>query len=374
MSDLETDDIQRLLSVPADRFPGQLSRRIFLQGAAASAGALTLAPSWLDPLAAGATPVGPSDGILVVIQLGGGNDGTNMLPPRNDSRYGQLRGNLAIGSPLPLTSTLGLHPAMPRLKARYDAGKVAVVQGVGQIADDRSHFSSTATWMAGTVGANRSTGWLGRWLDGVSGSGEGLRAVTVTPGIPLHLRGQQAVVTSLDTGGDLFGADRSNPTLAAAYDTVSGFAGAATGKGPWGDELARSGALAIDLASDLNPVFSPPFPNADLPSQLRLLARLINANLGIRVLNAAIGGFDTHRNQLVVHQGLLGQLDSAIEAFYATLQPGWARRVTILTFSEFGRQIRSERVGGHRPRQLLQPPRRRRQREGRVVRQGTEPH
>lgn len=346
MSDLETDDIQRLLSVPSERFPGQVSRRLFLQGAVASAGALTVLPSWFDPLAAAATPVGPTDGILVVIQLGGGNDGMNMLPPRGDARYGQLRGSLAIASPLALTSKLGMHPAMPRLKARYDAGKVAIVQGVGQTADDRSHFSSTATWMAGTAGTGRSSGWLGRWLDGVSGSAEGLRAVTVTTGIPLHLLGQQAVVTSLDTGGDLFGADRSIPTYAAAFDTVAAFAGQPTGKGPWADELARSGKLALDLAGDLQPSFSPPFPNADLPSQMTLMARLINANLGIRVLNCAVGSFDTHRNQLVAHQALLGELDQAIEAFYATLAPTWGRRVTIVTFSEFGRQIRANASAG----------------------------
>lgn len=346
MTDLETDDIQRLLSVPSERFPGQVSRRIFLQGAAASAGALAVLPSWLDGVAAAATPVGADEGILIVIQLGGGNDGMNMVPPRSDPRYGQLRGSLAIANPLPLTSSFGLHPALPKLKARFDAGKVAIVQGVGQTNDDRSHFSSTANWMAGTATSSRATGWLGRWLDGISESSEGLRAVTVTTGIPLHLLGQQAVVTSLDTSGSLFGADRSNPTYASAFDTVAAFASAPTGKGQWGDELARSGKLALDLAGDLQPSFTPAFPDADLPSQLTLMARLINANLGIRVLNCAIGSFDTHRNQLNAHQLLLADLDAAIDAFYATLAPTWARRVTILTFSEFGRQIRSNASAG----------------------------
>jgi hypothetical protein len=76
------------------------------------------------------------------------------------------------------------------------------------------------------------------------------------------------------------------------------------------------------------------------------MARLVNANLGIRVLNAAVGSFDTHRNQLPAHQALLVELDDAIDAFYRTLDPVWARRVTIMTFSEFGRQIRANASAG----------------------------
>ena len=146
------------------------------------------------------------------------------------------------------------------------------------------------------------------------------------------------MITALDTGGSLFGSDTSNPANVAAYDAVSSFAATPSGKGQWGDELARSGALAIDLAGDLEPLFDPALPDDDLPSQLTLAARLINANLGIRVVNASFGSFDTHDNQLVEQAALLAELDSAIEAFYAALSPTWARRVTILTFSEFGRR------------------------------------
>jgi uncharacterized protein (DUF1501 family) len=338
VSDLEYEDIQQLLSIPAASIPGQMGRRRFLQGAVASAGALSFLPSAFDGMAAAATPVGPNDGILVVIQMGGGNDGLNMVPPRNSSRYQQLRGSLAITNPLPLTSALGLHPSLPKLKARYDAGKVAIVQGVGQTGNDRSHFSSTATWMAGTATSARTSGWLGRWLDGVPESSDGLRSVTIGASIPLHLAGSQAVTTALDTGGGLFGADRSSPTYAAAYDTISAFGAGPTGKGQWGDELARAGALAIDLAGDLDPLFTPALPNDSLTSQLTLVARLINANLGVRVLNTSFGSFDTHDKQLGEHQALLVDLDAAIDAFYKVLSPSWARRVTILTFSEFGRR------------------------------------
>ena len=246
MADLELDEIHRLLSVPGDRSPGNVSRRRFLQGALA-AGTLASSPIWFDQLAAAASPVGATEGILIVIHMGGGNDGLNTVVPVNSTPYRTLRGNLAIASPLPLTSAFGLHPALPKLKARYAAGKVAIVHGVGQSTlADLSHFSSTASWMAGTSGTSRTTGWLGRWLDGVSESTAGLRAVTVGSSVPLHLVGQQAQITALDVGGDLFGADRSEPWMTSVYDAISGYGGT-TGKGAWADRLGAAGA-SVDPA------------------------------------------------------------------------------------------------------------------------------
>lgn len=342
MSDLEYEDIHQLVTQPAASIPGQVTRRLFLQGALATGGALALLPSAFDSLAAAATPVGADEGILVVIHMGGGNDGLNFVPPRDDGTYRDLRGSIAIAEPLALSSAFGFHPALGRLRTRYEAGQVAIVQGVGQTGDDRSHFSSTATWMAGTASGSRSTGWLGRWLDGVPEATEGLRAVSIGAGVPLHLRGQQAVVTALDTGGGLFGADRSDPVYAAAYDAVASFATGSTGTGVWGDELATAGALAIDLAADLDELFVPLLPDDSLTSQLVLCARLINANLGIRVLNVSYGSFDTHDNQLTEQQALLAELDEGIDAFYAALdRDTWGRRVALMSFSEFGRRGRA---------------------------------
>ncbi len=346
MSDLEHEAIQELLSIPAASIPGQVTRRSFLLGAAASAGALSLLPTVFDPLAALASPIGPNDGILLVIQMGGGNDGLNMVPPRSSSRYQALRGTLAVTNPLALTSSYGFHPTLAKLKGRYDSGKVAVIQGVGQTGDDHSHFSSTATWMAGTATSSRSSGWLGRWLDGIPESAAGLRGVTIGASVPLHLAGQQAVITALDTGGELYGADTSRPVDVASYAALSSFASGASGKGQWGDELARAGAQAIDLAGDLDPLFTPPLADDALPAQLTLAARLINANLGIRVLNASFGSFDTHDRQAAEQPALLTELDTAIDAFYRALAPEWARRVTIMTFSEFGRRAAANASGG----------------------------
>jgi len=77
------------LSVPA-RAPGGLSRRRFLQlaggGAGLAAGASAMGPL-LDQLRAyAAPPIGPSDGVLVLVMLEGGNDGLNtLIPYTNDA-------------------------------------------------------------------------------------------------------------------------------------------------------------------------------------------------------------------------------------------------------------------------------------------------
>ncbi len=345
MPDLDATDIRTLLSAPASG-PAHLGRRRFLQGALA-AGSLAAVPGWADRMAAAATPVGLGEGILVILHLGGGNDGLNTVVPRADSRYRSLRRSLAITNPLPLSATHGFHPALAKLRGRYDAGKVAIVHGVGVPgADDLSHFSSTATWMAGAAGSSRTTGWLGRWLDGVPDATEGLRAVTVGASVPLHLVGRRSTVTALDAGGALFGADRSEGWAASVYDTVAAFGDGPTGKGVWADRIAAAGARSVALAGDLRPAFTPALPDSSLVSQLTLAARLINADLGIRVLDVSLGSFDTHEGQAWRHDELLRELDAGIAAFYATLQSRWSKRVALLSFSEFGRHPAVNGSGG----------------------------
>ncbi len=353
MPDLEYEEIQEILSLPAEAIPGQVDRRRFLQGALAVAAGTALAPtlpSWMDRMATAATPIGATDGVLVVLQLGGGNDGMSMVVPTynhaDHGRYRTVRGNLAVTAPLTLADDLGLHPRLPKLKARYDAGKVAVVRGVGQTTADYSHFSSTATWMAGTTGSSRTTGWLGRWLDGVPESAGGLRAVQIGPSVPLHLRGSTAVVTAMDRGGSIYGADQREPWQKPVYDAIKAMGDGTTGKGRLADLVADTGADAMSLATRLAPVYSPTLPSGGLVPDLTLAARLINADLGLRVVSASHGSYDLHDGLGYAYPNLLTSLDDAIDAFFAALKPELRDQVTLMTFSEFGRTVRANGSGG----------------------------
>ncbi|QYG92155.1 DUF1501 domain-containing protein [Iamia sp. SCSIO 61187] len=350
MPDLEYEEIQELLSLPADAIPGQVARRRFLQGALAAAAGTALLPSWMDRMAAAATPIAATDGVLVVLQLGGGNDGMSMVVPTSDhpdhGRYRTARGNLAVTAPLTLGDGLGLNPRLPKLKARYDAGQVAVVRGVGQTTSDFSHFSSTATWMAGTAGSSRATGWLGRWLDGVPESAGGLRALQVGPSVPLHMRGRTSVVTAMDTGGSIYGADQREAWQKPVYDAIAAMGAGTTGRGRLADLVADVGADAMALATRLAPVYSPTLPSGPLRPDLTLAARLINADLGLRVLSCSHGPYDLHDGMGWGYPNLLAQLDDSIDAFFQALAPAVRDQVTLMTFSEFGRTVRTNGSGG----------------------------
>jgi uncharacterized protein (DUF1501 family) len=81
---------------------------------------------------------------------------------------------------------------------------------------------------------------------------------------------------------------------------------------------------------------------SSIAQQLLQVAKLIEARgeTGARrqVFFVALGGFDTHSNQLGILTGLLGQLSGALRAFDdAMSQLGIADNVTTFTLSDFGR-------------------------------------
>ena len=80
-----------------------------------------------------------NDRVLIFIQLHGGNDGMNMLVPRDQyPMYYSHRPNLAlpetgvrsiipIDPSLPSNRQLGLHPDMDGLRQMYEQGRAAVI-------------------------------------------------------------------------------------------------------------------------------------------------------------------------------------------------------------------------------------------------------
>ncbi len=66
---------------------------------------------------------------------------------------------------LAIDANVGLNPSMQSLKALYDKGMVAIVQGVGYPNPDHSHFRSTEIWQTAAPDRYEHTGWLGRYFD-----------------------------------------------------------------------------------------------------------------------------------------------------------------------------------------------------------------
>ena len=65
-----------------------------------------------------------------------------------------------------------------------------------------------------------------------------------------------------------------------------------------------------------------------------------------RVYYVKIGGFDTHAGQLQRHPQLLSELSGGVAAFMDDLKLlGHHQRVTLMTFSEFGRRVHENGSG-----------------------------
>ena len=348
-SDMEFEEVLPLLSKYAgDGDPGAFSRRRFVQGALAVGAGLalpTLRPR--DAAAAElASPLRADEGVLVSVFLGGGNDGLNTLAPVSGGPRGQYEA-LRPGIAIPAASLLGvgggwgLHPNLGKLHARYKRGRVALVQGTGMPSPDLSHFTATAKVMQGRVANQDGSGWLGRFVDGLPDGSSGMRAMTVGTSVPMSFVGQQARTTSVPSDGQMWGADRSSPANALLYDAVSSFADGPSGLGPWGDRVSATGRSALRDAATLSRAFAQGAGPPSLAHDLLVAARLINLNLGTRVVGVTVGGFDTHTTQAGQHEVLMQALDDAIEVFFANLAPSFQRRTTMLVQSEFGRRPHS---------------------------------
>src|SRR5438093_1207775 len=125
----------------------------------------------LDAMAADTltqTVTGKDGTILIVVQMAGGNDGLNTVIPYADDAYYRLRPGLGIKADqvLKLNTYCGLNPKLASLKALYDDGHLAVIQGVGYPNPNRSHFRSTEIWQtASDADKIEAHGWLGRYFD-----------------------------------------------------------------------------------------------------------------------------------------------------------------------------------------------------------------
>lgn len=327
-----------------------VTRRRMLQGllAAGSIAGLGGLPALRDAAEAGPR-LGRNDRVLVVVTLDGGNDGLNTVVPIGDGRYRDLRGPLAITRGVrPIGDGLGLHPNLSWLHGEHRAGRLATVLGVGEPTRDRSHFSCMAKWMGGRAGGPPfADGWLGRMLD--ERGADSIAGVAVgNQGVPLLLQRRNGSAVGLPVIGDLFGADRRSETgsrkpVVHAHRSLRRFQ--RSGLSATADRLLATQADAIDVSVDVNPVFSPALPpnQAQFLSDMELAARVVNLDVGARVVHVEYPGFDTHSAQRPLHDDMLRVLDAGLARFSRRLRPRFADRVVTFVYSEFGR--RAERNG-----------------------------
>ena len=335
------------------------TRRDFLKATLGSSALLSFAPAVPDFLVRSAMTAPrrkDRDTVLVVVQLSGGNDGLNTVVPYGDDEYARNRPTLALPSKdlHKIDSVMGFHPRMGALARLYQQGYLSIIQGVGYPNSDRSHEGAMRIWhTANPDQPGRQTGWLGRAVDNAwNPNNTNAPAVFVGPiAQPFALNAENVVVPSVRSLGDLTahkmpGEPKGRPGLEAAAELTR------TDKNnPLLDFLRRStlnayvNARRVEALSktSANQAEYPPF---QLAGEFRTVARLIRADIGIRIFFAelgggGIGGFDNHANQLGNHCSLLGQLSESVAAFIDDVKRDrLLDRVLLMTFSEFGRTLK----------------------------------
>ncbi|GAB3746805.1 DUF1501 domain-containing protein [Spirosoma pomorum] len=307
----------------------------------------------------------PTDRVLVIIQLQGGNDGLNTVVPLDQmSTYtsASFRGNIAIPEAQVLKlknqTATGLHPAMTGMQQLFNDGRLSIVQGVSYPTPNFSHFRASDIWMTAVDSSQTATsGWTGRYLDQrFPNFPNGYPNATLAdpPAIQIGyvaatslLGTTQSLATVLqnpDTFARLVGDTPNNPV-----STVSGYAGQQLAYIRQQQASSVSYAGQIKNAADKGKNLATYPTNNALSDQLKIIARLISGGLQTKVYYLTLGGFDTHASQVDatnsatgVHANLLRTLSDAVFAFQQDLiQLKVDDRVVGMTFSEFGRRAMS---------------------------------
>jgi uncharacterized protein (DUF1501 family) len=349
-----------------------LTRRRLLQSAGVVAGASAMPIVFRGSAAyADVDPAAALRKRLVVVFLGGGNDGLNTVVPRGNVTGGARRDvydairpavNIPLAEVLPLDRTsndaahqVGLNNRLAYLHSLYQADRLAVVQGVSYPGNSFSHFTSLDWYQSGTPGDSPDSGWLGRHLDRVGVADGELRGVAIGRDLPLLLQGKEsagrlnsAVAIESIQGVSFADGGDGNPELNARHNTYATYKNYPTLEQLghfYGVRCAEARTLVTQMAT-----VPPPLGTASWLSNQLLTARsLLSSNFGVEtVFLQHYGGYDTHTNQNAVHPGLMTELDQGIEAFFngtrggvptgnGPIDPALAARTTIMVFSEFGR-------------------------------------
>ena len=298
-----------------------------------------------------------SDRVLVLVQLTGGNDGLSTLVPLDQfDRLMQVRSNLMIPENrlLNIDNNLAFHPDAAGLQQLYQGGKMTAVQGVAYPDQNRSHFRSTDIWTSASEADEVvTTGWLGRNFERefpefpegypdeanphpfaialgnqvsqtCQGVGTNYSMAVVDPFNLLAIAGGDDSPLPDSFYGEELDFLRTSIVQANAYGEVV-------------NEIAEQGQSLVE------------YPGTRFARDLKNVAYLISGGLQTKVYVVSLGGFDTHADQVVAgdtqsgsYSELMKTLSDGLDAFHRDVAAlGLDERVLSMTFSEFGRRIKS---------------------------------
>ncbi len=321
---------------------------------------------------------------LVCIFMFGGNDSNNMLVP-TDTRYTQyLQARSVLALPqsqlLPLQaggqSIYGLHPNMPEMQGFFNNQKsLAILANVGTLVQPTtqalyqmsknlpenlfSHSDQQNQWQSAQLAGTPVSGWAGKVADNVQtlNTTAQFPPILSISGSPVFCTGISTRPFSMDPGQapGLQGFDMSAVSQARYAATQqlltfdSGLSMVQAANSVTGQAVKFAQVLSAALQSI--PPLQTQFPGSYLGQQLQQVAQVISARsaLGVQrqIFFCAVGGFDTHADQLPQQVALLSDVSKSMSAFYqATQELAVPNQVTTFTLSEFSRTMEPGSSGG----------------------------
>jgi len=285
---------------------------------------------------------------LIVIFQRGGCDGLNTVIPYGEDEYYNLRPDIAIATPnsspdsaLDLDGFFGLHPAMTGLYDIFQQGNLAILPTVHYSSANRSHFSSQDYIESGIANKSLPNGWLNRYLSSTQNNND-LRALSFTS-LAHSLQGTYPVI-SINNLLPL------NKQLTPSQQTIlkNIYNQPQNGEEQTFSLVRKHGDLALKSMSNLEPFSNSnytaengaSYPDTLYGQQLKDIAQLIKAGVGLEIATVSNNGWDHHADQGGAQGDQASKLmdfSDGIKALYTDLGATYMRDVTILTISEFGR-------------------------------------
>jgi uncharacterized protein (DUF1501 family) len=338
----------------------QMNRRFFLhKGALAVAGTAAI-PSFLVRSVMAEASSNSRRRLVVVFQRGAA-DGLNIVVPYREKNYYKMRPSIAIpeNQVLDLDGFFGLHPSLSAFQPLYQQGHLAIVHAAGSPDTTRSHFDAQDYMESGTPGVKSTQdGWLNRALQaedmrhrcaGTCEQHTAFRALALGADVPRTLAGKIPAIALNNVNGFTVAGRGPTPSPAAsAFEAMYADSG---------DRILHSAGDetfdAVKMLRAANPAQYMPgpgvsYPNSEFGNNMKQIAQLLKANLGVEVAFTDVNGWDTHQNQGSVNGQLanrLGDFSASIAAFWRDMGDD-AGDITLVTMSEFGRTAHENGTGG----------------------------
>ena len=316
-----------------------MNRRNFLSLTGTFTGGSLLLPSFLHAFGTQNNFV-VGEQCLVFIQLNGGNDGLNTFVPFENPLYYALRPKIALSKEdvVGKTNGMGFHPALKGFAEMQQNGHLSVIQNVGYPNPIRSHFRSQEIWQTAVDSDKYSNdGWLGKYLDSTCKTVQPTAGINLDTIDSLSLKGQEPNSITV-----------KNPSNFKVKNTDTDVK---LSDNPQLDFVRKIANSVVEGSDDIqkalgNSKAEVSYPKTGLAKNLEWIARLIKGNLNSKVYYTSLGSFDTHDNQLVLHNRKLTELNDAILSFYTDVkQANLLQNVTLVVFSEFGRRAKDNGNG-----------------------------